>query len=134
MPPEDTSPYDTSYEDSADVSETSGSPSSLPSSNAASSDPSASNTPLGMRRSDRGRGGSGGFSTSGESGASGLSASGAQADVDRLVREGLRSLETQRRDLQREVEQLERRKARLDAEMKESFSGASQDIDRKSVV
>ncbi|MEL6882304.1 MAG: DUF3086 domain-containing protein [Cyanobacteria bacterium J06607_10] len=131
MPPEDTSPYDTSYEDSADTSETSGSSSSsssLPSSNAASSASSASDTPLGMRRSDRGRSGSGGFSAAVGSGSSGVSASGAQADVNRLVKEGLRSLETQRRDLQREVEQLERRKARLEAEMKESFSGASQDI------
>lgn len=128
MPPEDTSPYDTSYEDSADASETSTTPTNSPSSNAASAEPSASSTPLGMRRSDRGRTGSGGFSASVGSGASGLGASGAQADVDRLVREGLQSLETQRRDLQREVEQLERRKARLEGEMKESFSGASQDI------
>jgi Protein of unknown function (DUF3086) len=51
-----------------------------------------------------------------------------QADVEQLVRQGLRDLESQRQSLQREVEQLERRKERLEAEMRNSFAGASQDI------
>ena len=61
---------------------------------------------------------------------SGLSAgrSGVEADVEQLVRQGLRDLESQKRTLQREVEQLEKRKERLEAEMKSSFAGASQDI------
>ena len=72
--------------------------------------------PLGLQRSDRS-----GFSTSARP-------SGTQANVDQLVRQGLRDLEGQRRELQREIEQLERRKERLETEMKSSFAGASQDI------
>lgn len=64
-------------------------------------------TPLGLQRSDR---------------------RGVQADVDQLVRQGLQDLESRRRDLQREVEQLERRRDRLEAEMRSSFAGVSQDI------
>jgi hypothetical protein len=51
-----------------------------------------------------------------------------QADVEQLVRQGLQDLESQRQNLRREVEQLERRKERLEAEMRDSFAGASQDI------
>lgn len=45
-----------------------------------------------------------------------------------MVRQGLRELEQQRGALQREIEQLERRKARLEEEMRSSFAGSSQDI------
>jgi hypothetical protein len=51
-----------------------------------------------------------------------------QADVDQLVRQGLRELESKRRDLQQQVEQLERRKAQLEAEMRASFAGTSQEM------
>ncbi len=77
-----------------------------------SSDTSAA-TPLGLRRSDRSRSGLG---------------SSAQSDVDQMVRQGLRELEQQRGALQREIEQLERRKARLEEEMRSSFAGSSQEI------
>ncbi len=53
---------------------------------------------------------------------------GAQADVDQMVRQGLQELENKRRDLQREIEQLERRKERIAIEMRSSFAGVSQDI------
>ncbi|NEP18416.1 MAG: DUF3086 domain-containing protein [Leptolyngbya sp. SIO4C1] len=49
-------------------------------------------------------------------------------DVARLVRAGLSELEQRRRDLQREIERLERRKERIEAEMRTSFAGASQDL------
>ena len=39
-----------------------------------------------------------------------------------------KSLDVQRRELQREIEQLERRKERLETEMRTNFAGASQDI------
>ncbi|MEO1400546.1 MAG: DUF3086 domain-containing protein [Cyanobacteria bacterium J06635_1] len=51
-----------------------------------------------------------------------------KADVGRLVREGLSELEQRKRELQREIEQLERRKERISAEMRTSFAGASQDL------
>ena len=51
-----------------------------------------------------------------------------QADVAQLVRQGLRELETRKQTLQREIDQLEKRKERLDAEMKSSFAGKSQDV------
>jgi hypothetical protein len=53
---------------------------------------------------------------------------GVQADVERLVREGLRDLEQRKQILQREVEQLERRQERIQAEMRTSFAGVSQDL------
>ena len=100
MPPEDpNSPEKTNYE----LSNTGDSGES-------------SRKPLGLQRSDRS-----GFSSAAQ-------ASGPQANVDQLVRQGLRDLEGQRRELQREIEQLERRKERLETEMKSSFAGASQDI------
>ena len=76
--------------------------------------------PLGLQRSDR-------ASRSGAAG-SFRRAAGVEADVAQLVRQGLQELETQRRELQQEVEQLERRKERLESEMRTSFAGASQDI------
>nr|WP_228024553.1 DUF3086 domain-containing protein [cf. Phormidesmis sp. LEGE 11477] len=51
-----------------------------------------------------------------------------QADINQMVRQGLRELEQQRGALQREIEQLERRKTRLEEEMRSSFAGSSQDI------
>lgn len=82
--------------------------------------------PLGLQRSDRSRGiaPSSGSSSSDRS----VRVSSVQADVDRLVRLGLQDLESQRRSLQTEIEQLERRKERLEAEMRTSFAGSSQDI------
>jgi hypothetical protein len=87
--------------------------------------------PLGLQRSDR----SGRLSATGTQpptfgglGDGTIRVSGVQADVDQLVRQGLRDLESQRQALQREVEQLERRKSRLEAETRKSFAGASQDI------
>ncbi len=50
------------------------------------------------------------------------------ADVDQLVRQGLRDLESKRQDLLREIDQLERRKERLAVEMRTSFAGSSQEI------
>lgn len=90
--------------------------------------------PLGLQRSDR----SSRFSASGIPPASastfgssgeGLSRrSGAQADIEQLVKQGLQDLERQKQALQRDIEQLERQKERLEAEMRSSFAGASQDI------
>ncbi|MGB3787739.1 MAG: DUF3086 domain-containing protein [Phormidesmis sp.] len=77
-----------------------------------SSTPAAA-TPLGLRRADRSGGGLG---------------SSAQSDIDQIVRQGLRELQQQRGALQREIEQLERRKAKLEEEMRSSFAGSSQDI------
>ncbi len=51
-----------------------------------------------------------------------------QADVDQLVRQGLKELESKRQDLLREIDQLERRKERLAVEMRASFAGSSQEI------
>lgn len=123
MPPEDSTPYeDTNAPDDA---------------RAAGATPSG-DTPLSLSRS--GRSGSSrddsrrnaGGSTSNSPGA-GLSfsanrAAGTTPSIDQLVRQGLQDLEQQRRDLQREIEQLARRKERLEAEMKTSFAGSSQDI------
>ena len=97
--------------------------------------------PLGLQRSDRsGRSASGlssgissgippsSVSTFGSSSDSPARRSGAQADIEQLVKQGLRDLERQKQALQRDIEQLERRKERLEAEMRSSFAGASQDI------
>ncbi|MEM1252632.1 MAG: DUF3086 domain-containing protein [Cyanobacteria bacterium P01_H01_bin.21] len=51
-----------------------------------------------------------------------------EADVARLVRAGLQDLEARRQTLQREIEQLERRRDRIQAEMRTTFAGASQDL------
>ena len=51
-----------------------------------------------------------------------------RSTVEQLVKQGLQDLERQKRTLQREVDQLERRKERLEGEMRSSFAGASQDI------
>ncbi len=87
--------------------------------------------PLGLQRSDRGSEiSSSGFkrASTGLPGRSSDSLSGAQADVAQMVRQGLQELDAQRRELQREIEQLERRKERLETEMRTNFAGASQDI------
>ncbi|MGC1307411.1 MAG: DUF3086 domain-containing protein [Phormidesmis sp.] len=51
-----------------------------------------------------------------------------EESIDQLVAQGLRDLERQRRSLQKEIDQLEQRKERLEVEMTSSFAGASQDI------
>lgn len=51
-----------------------------------------------------------------------------QTDVARLVREALSELERKKRSLELEIEKLERRRDRIEAEMKTSFAGASQDL------
>lgn len=51
-----------------------------------------------------------------------------QSDVARLTRQGTADLENRRRQLQSEVEQLERRKERIQTEMRTTFAGASQDL------
>ncbi len=89
-----------------------------------------SKRPLGLQRSDRNRGISS-FDSGGATGGLGknsIRGSEIQADVERLVRQGLRDLESQRRSLQKEIEQLEQQKERLEAEMRTSFAGSSQDI------
>ena len=100
----------------------------------ASESGSSDRKPLGLQRSDRFRSGSdtsSGASSRTSTGSfkrASVGSSGAQADVAKMVRQGLQDLESQRRDLQREVEQLERRKERLEIEMRSNFAGASQDI------
>ncbi|MEL6159033.1 MAG: DUF3086 domain-containing protein [Cyanobacteria bacterium J06623_5] len=146
MPPEDFTPYDAGSYESTDADRAIDAPSSAASrpseavpseagpSGAGPSDaglsgadgdrtearpPSPpSSPPLGLRRADHSRGGR----------LQSASTSTVQADVAQLVQQGLSSLEGQRRNLQREIEQLERRKARLEAEMTSSFAGSSQDI------
>lgn len=49
-------------------------------------------------------------------------------DVARLVQAGLQDLQTQRRALQQEIEQLERRRDRINAEMRTTFAGSSQEL------
>ena len=51
-----------------------------------------------------------------------------QADVGRLIKQGLLDLERRKQSLQTEVEQLERRQERIRAEMRTSFAGVSQDL------
>ncbi|MBX2865626.1 MAG: DUF3086 domain-containing protein [Leptolyngbyaceae cyanobacterium MAG.088] len=51
-----------------------------------------------------------------------------EAEVARLVQAGLKDLETRRQELLREIEQLERRRDRIQAEMRTTFAGASQDL------
>lgn len=50
------------------------------------------------------------------------------AEIARLVQAGLQDLEARRQALQREIEQLERRRDRIQAEMRTTFAGASQDL------
>lgn len=49
-------------------------------------------------------------------------------DVARLVQAGLQDLEARRQALRQEIEQLERRRDRINAEMRTTFAGASQDL------
>ena len=49
-------------------------------------------------------------------------------EVARLVQAGLQDLETRRRQLQQEIDQLERRRDRIQAEMRTTFAGSSQDL------
>ncbi|MEM9265221.1 MAG: DUF3086 domain-containing protein [Cyanobacteria bacterium P01_F01_bin.13] len=49
-------------------------------------------------------------------------------DVARLVQAGLQDLENRRQALKQEIEQLERRRDRINAEMRTTFAGASQDL------
>ncbi|NEQ51676.1 MAG: DUF3086 domain-containing protein [Leptolyngbya sp. SIO3F4] len=49
-------------------------------------------------------------------------------EMARLVKAGLQDLETRRRALQQEIEQLERRRDRIQAEMRTTFAGTSQDL------
>ena len=50
------------------------------------------------------------------------------AEVARLVQAGLQDLETRRQALLQEIEQLERRRDRIQTEMRTTFAGASQDL------
>lgn len=52
----------------------------------------------------------------------------AQAVLGRLMQESLRELEQRKQTLQIAVEQLERRQDRIQAEMRKSFAGVSQDL------
>ncbi|CAN5746354.1 DUF3086 domain-containing protein [soil metagenome] len=114
MPPEDT-PYENSEAASGETA-----PPNAETANAETAP--TSRTPLELQR-DRSRSSS---LTSGQPLRS--PSAGAQADVDQMVRQGLQELESKRRDLQREIEQLERRKERIAIEMRSSFAGVSQDI------
>ncbi len=118
MPPENSTPYEDADSPQKGIGESVFS-SSLP-----------SDTPLGLRRSDRSRtaGVTGAFSADSSSSRSSGSASAGAASIDQLVRQGLQDLEQQRRELLQEVAQLERRKERLETEMRNSFAGSSQDI------
>jgi chaperonin cofactor prefoldin len=51
-----------------------------------------------------------------------------QADVSRMVQQGTADLEQRKRTLQKEIETLERRQERIQAEMRTTFAGASQDL------
>ncbi|NJM96710.1 MAG: DUF3086 domain-containing protein [Phormidesmis sp. RL_2_1] len=104
MPPEDSPSSDSSFSGNAESVDRSATGGSVP-------------VPLSLQRSA-----SGGQSVGGQS-------VGGQRDIiEQLVREGLRDLESRRRNLQQEVDQLERRKQRLEAEMRASFAGASQEM------
>lgn len=52
----------------------------------------------------------------------------AQTKMSQLVEEGLKELESRKRDLQISIEQLERRQERIRSEMRTTFAGASQDL------
>ena len=51
-----------------------------------------------------------------------------QADLARMVREATSDLERKKRSLELEIEKLERRRDRINAEMQTTFAGASQDL------
>lgn len=51
-----------------------------------------------------------------------------QADLARLVKQGVSDLERRKRELELEIEKLERRRDRIEAEMRTTFAGASQDL------
>ncbi|MCG8363390.1 MAG: DUF3086 domain-containing protein [Pseudanabaenales cyanobacterium] len=51
-----------------------------------------------------------------------------QADLGRLIKQGLLELERRKQALQTDLEQLERRQERIRAEMRTSFAGVSQDL------
>ena len=51
-----------------------------------------------------------------------------KADLGRLIKQGASELERRKQALQIEVEQLERRQERIQAEMRTSFAGVSQDL------
>ena len=53
---------------------------------------------------------------------------GGSTEMEQLIQSGLSELDRRRRILEREIEQLERRKVRLETEMKRNFAGASQDL------
>lgn len=51
-----------------------------------------------------------------------------QAAVDRMIQEGLQELEQRKQTLQISIEQLERRRERIRAEMRTTFAGVSQEL------
>ena len=51
-----------------------------------------------------------------------------QSDISRMVQQGTAELEQRKRTLQMEIEKLERRQERIQAEMRTTFAGASQDL------
>lgn len=51
-----------------------------------------------------------------------------QGDIGRMVQQGTADLEQRKRDLQKEIEALERRQERIQTEMRTTFAGASQDL------
>jgi uncharacterized protein YukE len=51
-----------------------------------------------------------------------------QSDMSRLVQQGTADLEQRKRALQKEIETLERRQERIQAEMRTTFAGSSQDL------
>ncbi|MEL6246453.1 MAG: DUF3086 domain-containing protein [Cyanobacteria bacterium J06648_16] len=53
---------------------------------------------------------------------------GGSESMEQLIQSGLSELTQRRQALEREIEQLERRKVRLEAEMRRNFAGASQDL------
>ncbi|HSM80694.1 MAG TPA: DUF3086 domain-containing protein [Nodosilinea sp.] len=51
-----------------------------------------------------------------------------QSDISRMVQQGTAELEERKRTLQKEIETLERRQERIQAEMRTTFAGSSQDL------
>ncbi|MFH7244047.1 MAG: DUF3086 domain-containing protein [Spirulina sp.] len=51
-----------------------------------------------------------------------------QTDISRMVEQGTAELEQRKRTLQLDIEKLERRQERIQAEMRTTFAGASQDL------
>jgi uncharacterized protein YukE len=51
-----------------------------------------------------------------------------QTDIGRMVQQGTAELEQRKRTLQQDIETLERRQERIQAEMRTTFAGASQDL------